>query len=84
MLQLLVGHWTRSFHLSICCTRAVSLDDALVTYADNLPSAELFMPELHRWKRKFQDMQEEERPSSPAQIIKSMTRIISPMSKCSF
>ena len=55
---------------SICCTREDSLDDALVTYADDLPSAELFEPELRRWKRKFQDMPKEERPSSPAQAIK--------------
>ena len=68
---------------SICCTREVSLDDALVTYADDLPSAELFEPEFCRWKRKFQDMPEEERPSSLAQATRSVTRTISPMSECS-
>ena len=55
---------------SICCSRKVSLNDALVTYADDLPSAELFERELCRWKQKFQDMLVEERPSSPAQAIK--------------
>ena len=54
---------------SICCTREVSLDDALVTYADDLRSAELFEPELRRWTRNFQDMPEEEKPSSSAQAI---------------
>ena len=55
---------------SICCSRKVSLNDALVTYADDLPSAELFEPELCRWKQKFQDMPVEERPSSLAQATK--------------
>ena len=55
---------------SICCTREVSLTNALVTYANDLPSAELFEPEFRRWQQKFHDMPEEERPSSPAQAIK--------------
>ena len=68
---------------SICCTREVSLDDALVTYADDLRSAELFEPELRRWTRNFQDMPEEEKPSSSAQAINVCTRTISPISECS-
>ena len=38
---------------SICCTREVNLDDALVTYADGLLLEELFVPELCRWKHSF-------------------------------
>ena len=63
--------WNPSFTLLLLyAALEVSLKDALLTYADDFPSPELFEFELRRWKWKFQDMPEEERPSSPAQAIK--------------
>ena len=55
---------------SICCTRDVDLEQALATYEQDLPSLELFSAELNRWKRKFKETPEENRPASPVEAIK--------------
>ena len=67
----------------ICCTWEVSLDDALTTYVDDLPSTALFEPELRRWKQKFKKCWKRRGPVHLLRQSGSVTRTISPMLECS-
>ncbi|XP_071481265.1 52 kDa repressor of the inhibitor of the protein kinase-like [Diadema antillarum] len=47
-----------------------SLDEVIDTYAEDMPSAEVFPQELFRWKHKYQTKPPNERPSTAAETIK--------------
>ena len=63
---------------SVLCSRNVNLNAAVNTYADDLPSLELFEMELTRWRSRYLAMEPQLRPASPAVAIKDCDAALFP------
>ena len=63
---------------SVLCSRNVNLNAAVNTYADDLPSLELFEMELTRWRSRHLAMESQLRPASPAVAIKDCDAALFP------
>lgn len=56
----------------------VDIDGAVELYNGDLPSPEILPQELKRWKARYDQMQEEDRPSSPVAAMKDCNEMYFP------